>query len=710
MTGSAVGLDALFQPRSIAVIGASATPAKIGGRPIAALKRLGYAGEIYPVNPTAPEIQGLPAYPTVQAIGRPVDLVIVAVPAPMVLDALRDAAAAGVKAAVVFSSGFAEVDEAGRAMQAEITALARETGLRILGPNCLGVMSGDNAVYASFTPVIDQGLTPRGGIGLVSQSGAFGGFAYAMARQRGLGLSHWVTTGNESDIDLAACLEWLVDDSATRVILAYMEGCRDGPALIRALKKARAARKPVVIVKVGRTDLGAAAAASHTAALAGADAIYDAVFRQFGVYRAATIEEAFDVAYAASVAGLPRGRTLGMLTVSGGAGVLMADAAATYGLEAPPMPQAAQDQILARISFASARNPVDVTGQVGSDPELTPLAYRLMLGDAGYDSLVVFLSAAGLSAGAPGSVQLAVDMRARFPDRIIAISSLFPPDLQRQMDEAGVLTFADPSRAVMAIAALAQIADATGAAEIAEQPSAPVELPSGAVDEAAALAVLSAAGIPTVPLRLARSADEAVSAAEALGYPVVAKIVSADILHKTEIGGVALNLADAQAVRDAYAAVTARARSARPDAAIAGVLIAPMVRGGVECILGVQRDPVFGPMVMFGLGGVMVEALRDVSFRLAPFGLEEAHRMIDEIRTRAVLDGWRGRPAADVDALARALVALSRFAAAAGERLESVDINPFLARPPGEGALALDAVLIARGAAAAHTPALEPAS
>jgi acyl-CoA synthetase (NDP forming) len=695
MSGSS-SLDALFSPRSIAVIGASATPAKIGGRPISHLKRFGYAGPIYPVNPNAPEIQGLRAYPTVAAIGEPVDMVIVAVPAPMVLDALHDAAAAGVKAAVVFSSGFAEVSETGRAMQAEITALAEQSGMRILGPNCLGVMSGEGAVYASFTPVVLQGATPNGGIGLVSQSGAFGGFAYAMARERGLGLSHWVTTGNEADVELADCLEWLVDDPATSVVLAYMEGCRDGAALVRALKKAQAARKPVVIVKVGRTDLGAQAAASHTAALAGADAIYDAVFRQFGAYRAATIEDAFDIAYAVAVAGLPRGRTLGMLTVSGGAGVLMADAAASGGLEAPPMPQAAQDKILARVSFASARNPVDVTGQVGSDPELTPLAYELMLGEAGYDSLVMFLSASGLSPGGAESVQLAAQMRARYPDRVIALSSLFTPDLQREMDTAGVLAFVDPSRAVKAIAALAQIATAPGAA--ADAAVEPFKLAAGALDEVAALDRLAAADVPVVPHQLARNPDEAVAAAEALGYPVVAKIVSADILHKTEIGGVALNLADAWAVREAYAALTTRAGAARPEARLQGVLIAPMVGGGVECILGVQRDPVFGPMVMFGLGGILVEALRDVSFRMAPFDLDEAHRMIDEIRARAILDGWRGRPPADIDALAAALVALSRFAAGAGDTLESVDINPFMVLPQGKGAMALDAVLITREA------------
>ena len=686
-------LDSFFRPRSVAVIGASSTPTKIGGVPVAYFKRLGFKGPIYPVNPQQNEIQELKAYPSVSAIGQPVDLAVVAVPAVGVLNALSDAAKAGVKAVVLFSSGFAEVGEEGARMQAKLSELSRESGMRILGPNCLGVMSGASGVYATFSPVANTGTAPLGSVGLVSQSGAFGGFAYSLARERGVGLSHWITTGNESDVQLADCLDWLVDDADTKVVLAYMEGCRDGARLIAALKKARAAKKPIVIVKVGRTELGAAAAASHTAALAGADAIYDAVFRQYGVYRAGTIEEAFDVAYAVSVAGLPRGNSIGMLTVSGGAGVLMADAAAGSSLDARPLPEEAQKKILARVSFASARNPVDITGQVTSDPELQPLAYELMLKDGNYDSLVAFQAAAGLSpAHGPTLVQLACDMRAKYPDRVIAVTSLFTPALHKKLDEGRVLAFADPSRAVRAIAALARFAENQGKDETPVKGAA-VNLPAGALSEVAAMALLSATGLPMVPHKLAKTADEAAAAAESIGFPVVAKIVSPDILHKTEIEGVALNLRDRAAVSNAFATLMAKVAAARPKAKLDGVMIAPMISGGVECILGVQRDPVFGSVVMFGLGGILVEALRDVSFRLAPFGLTEAHRMIDEIKARAVLDGWRGRPAADVDALAKALVALSQFAAAAGDRLDSIDLNPFVVLPRGNGAVALDAVL-----------------
>lgn len=689
-------LDSLFRPKSIAVIGASSTPTKIGGVPIAHLKRYGYKGPIYPINPQSETIQDLRAYKSVKDVGKEIDLAIVAVPAGIALNALKEAAEAKVKSVVLFTSGFAEIGEAGAIAQREIAELSRKSGMRILGPNCLGVMSGESAVYATFSPVAGTGIAKVGNIGLVSQSGAFGGFAYSLARDRGLGLSHWVTTGNESDVELADCLDWLVDDDATKVILAYMEGCRDGARLLRALDKARAARKPIVIVKVGRTELGAAAAASHTAALAGADAIYDAVFKQYGVWRAGTIEEAFDVAYAVSVAGTARGKSIGMLTVSGGAGVMMADAAASLGLDAKPLPEAAQQQILARISFASAVNPVDVTGQITSDSEVMPLAYRLMLEDGGYDSMVVFQSAAGLSAlRGDELVQQAVEMRAQYPDRVFAVCSLFTPERHQKLDDGKVLAFADPARAVRAIAALASYAT-LGAPAAVTKGLPKVDLPRGTLSEAGALAALKAAGIPVMPHKVAASAADATAAAESFGFPVVAKIVSPDILHKTEIGGVMLNLQDKGQVASAFDELMARAKNAKPNAKIEGVLIAPMVRGGVECILGVQRDPVFGPVVMFGLGGVLVEALRDVSFRLAPFDNAEAVRMIDSIKARAVLNGWRGAPAADIAALADALAALSRYAAAAGDKLESIDVNPFVVLPKGKGAMALDAVLVAK--------------
>lgn len=697
-------LSRLFCPASIAVIGASATAGKIGSIPIELLRRFGYAGHIYPVNPKGGEIQGLPAYASLSAIDGDVDLAILAVPAALAYDALADARPGQLKGAVAFTSGFAETGEAGRAEQTRLAALAADKGIRLLGPNCLGFMNIRDNVYATFSPAPAGGTVRAGSIGMVSQSGAFGAYAYTMARERGLGLSYWISTGNEADIDVAECIAWLADDPATRVIMAYMEGCRHGGKLKAALAKAQAAGKPVVVTKVGRTSAGAQAAASHTAALAGDDAVYDALFRQYGVRRAHTIESFFNIGYALDVCGhAPADRSIGIMTVSGGVGALMADDAEEAGLALPPLPLSAQQEILRRVPFAGPRNPVDITGQVTSEPGLLDDAAELMLREGQYGSLLVFLAAAGASEAMwPRFRQFAQKVRETHPATPLAMCSLFNAERRRELEAMGCMVFTDPSAAVRALAAIAPPADAQASAvqhDDADKAVRAVSLPTGPLSEAGALALLDEAGIPVMPFATANSADEAVASAAHIGYPVVLKIVSADITHKSDIGGVRLNLRDADAVRAAYRDIRASVERNAPGAAIEGVMVAPMIAGGVECILGVQRDPVFGPVVMFGLGGVFVETMKDVSFRLAPFGEDEARRMIREVKARALLEGARGRPVADVDALARALARLSQFAVAMESQIDAIDINPFVAMPEGKGALALDAVVVRRAGA-----------
>jgi acyl-CoA synthetase (NDP forming) len=595
----------------------------------------------------------------------------------------------------MFTSGFAEIGAAGEAAQRRIAALAARTGMRVLGPNCLGAMNLPHRLFATFAPPVGMGAFATGPIGLVSQSGAFGGFSFALARERGIGLSAWATTGNEADVEFSDCLAWLARDDNTRAILGYMEGCRNGAKLVAALEAVRAAGKPLVIVKVGRSAAGAAAAASHTASLTGEDAVYDAVFRQHGVWRARSIEEFFDLGYAAAVGHLPRGRSVAMVTVSGGVGALMADDAAEHGLEAPALPEAAQAAIRAIVPFAGTRNPIDVTGQVANDSTILGRIFEIIVSGGQYDSLVSFVSARGLAkAGAPELVEIARRLRAERPELLVAFCSLFRAELRQALEFQGCLTFDDPSRAMRALGALGFFATS-----LRRRPAAPiaapqVTVPPGAASEVEALGVLGAAGIPVVPHVLARTAEEAAAAAEHFVGPVAVKIVSRDIMHKSDIGGVRLGVAGAAAAREAFAAVSAAARRAMPGAPIDGALVAPMVGGGVECILGVQRDPVFGAVVLFGLGGIHVEALKDASFRLAPFDEAEALRMIREIRAFPILAGMRGREPCDLGALARALASLSRFAAGAGESLATLDINPFLVLPEGQGAVALDAVLV----------------
>ena len=457
-------LSRLFDPQGIAIVGASATPGKIGAMPVSLLLQHGYGGRIVPVNPRADTIAGLPAVPGLDALDADIDLAILAVPAAHAAQALECARPGQVGAAVVFTSGFSETGARGAAEQDRLCAIARERGIRLLGPNCLGFMNVRRNVYATFSPAPANGIVAAGGIGMVTQSGAFGAYAYSMARERGLGLSHWISTGNEADIDVADCIEWLAGDTHTRVIMAYMEGCRDGAKLRRALSAARAAGKPVVVTKIGRTQAGAQAAASHTAALAGDDAVYDALFRQYGALRARTIEEFFNLGYALDTwKRPPQGRRLGIFTISGGVGALMADDAADSGLTLPEPAADAQARLLERVPFASGRNPVDVTGQAVSEPGLLLATADDMLADGRYDALAVFLAAAGSSEALwPTFEAFARQMQARHPDVPLAISALFPPARRRELERLGCLVFPDPSAAVRTIAAVAAMASHSG--------------------------------------------------------------------------------------------------------------------------------------------------------------------------------------------------------------------------------------------------------
>ncbi|MCT9810664.1 acetate--CoA ligase family protein [Acidovorax sp. Be4] len=700
-------LSALFSPRSIAIVGASATPSKIGGIPLDYLLRFGFQGPLYAVNPRGGLVQGLAAHASLDAIGAPVDLAIFAIPAALVPAALDDAIAAGVKSIVLFSSGFAEIGDQGAAEQARLAHKARAAGIRLIGPNCLGFMHLARNVYATFSPAPGVGRVQPGRIGLVSQSGAFGAYAYSMARERGIGLSLWATTGNEADVQVADCLAWLAQDPGTDVIMAYMEGCRDGPKLRAALALAQANHKPVVMVKVGTTALGAEAAASHTASLAGDDAVYDAIFRQYGVLRAHTLSEFFDLAASAAIAGTPRDRSIGLFTLSGGVGAMMADDASAAGLDVRPLSSEAQQTLRDWVPFAAPRNPVDITGQVTNDFTLMERSARVMLEDQNFASWMGFFAAAGASDKVwPVLHQLVTSLRAAYPDTVLAICTLLSPARRAEIEALGCLVFSDPSVGIRTIAALA----GRGARPVSAPVRTlalpePVRLPPGTLSEPMGLALLSGAGVPVVEHHLVQSADEAVLALTALGGEIALKIASADIPHKSDIGGVALGLRSAEQVQAAFARMQTSVRAAQPTARLDGVLAARMVRGGVECIAGVHRDPVFGPVLMFGLGGVHVEILRDVSLRALPVTRAEVQAMVLELKGLPLLQGARGRPAVDLESIADSLLALADFATAAGDTLQSAEINPLIARPAAEGGcVAVDALVIGHAAPAAASP------
>jgi acyl-CoA synthetase (NDP forming) len=693
----AADLDSLFRPRSVAILGASEDATRISGRPVRYLIEGGFKGGIYPVNPNRETVQGLKAYKSLADLPEVPDVAVIALPLALTEKAVRECAEWGVRGAIIFAAGYAESGEEGIAIQNRIVDIARAGGLRLLGPNCLGIFNPQIGFYGTFTQSLDREMPKPGPLGIVSQSGAYGSHIAYLARQRGIGINYWITTGNEADIDVSEALEWMAVQPDVKVIMAYVEGVRNGPRFRQALELARLNRKPVVMMKVGSSEAGAKAATSHTASLAGADAIYDALFRQYGVHRATTTDEQIDVAYACARGIFPKSNRLGVVTLSGGAGVLICDAAARHGLDVAPMPDAAQRKLKDLLPFASVMNPVDTTAQALNDMTLLSKNMEVILEEGGYDALLGFFSTVPNTRTLSGPLKKAIaDGCARFSDRLIVMSMIGDPDVVSDYEASGFLVFTDSERAVVAIAALTKFAQAFARAappaSVAEAPP----LTGDSLSERAAKKLLAGVGIPFLDEKMAGSAGEAGAAADAIGYPVVLKIVSPDIEHKTEIGGVLVGVADRNAVDRGYAELMDRAAKHRPDAAIEGVLVAPMAKEGVETIIGVMRDPVFGPAVMFGLGGVHVEVLKDVSFRLAPFDRDEAMRMIDQIRGRALLDGVRGAPPSDVDALADVLVKLATFAAAHPDDLETIDLNPVLVRPKGQGVVALDALVVPR--------------
>ena len=687
-------LTGMLAPQSVAMLGASSDATRIGGRPIAYMLAQNFAGRLYPVNPRRDEVQGLKAYPNVAALPEVPDVGIVAVAAEIAVQAVQDLATAGVKNVIVLSAGFAEVDDAGAAEQARMVAIAHKAGIRLLGPNCLGLFNRRSNFYPTFTAAFEGGWPIPGRIGIASQSGAYGTHVFAAMRDRGIGTGICVTTGNEADVTIGDVIGWMVEDPETDVIAAYAEGIRESESFIAALTAARAARKPIVMMKVGRSALGGAAAKSHTASIAGDDAVTDAVLAEFGVVRARTTEELIDIAVTAARRIYPVGNTLGVFTVSGGAGVLISDVAEQIGLPMPEMPQHAQDKLRAIIPFSSPRNPVDCTAQVSNIPTALNDFAESIVADGGYSSILAFWSQAGATKTNVERLRATLGpVQARHPGRLWVLSVLAPREIEAQYEQDGLVVIGDPTRATIAIHAMGRFGDAFAAPPPMAPPVVPMlALPAATPSEADAKRLLAQAGITSAPEQACASVEDAVAAAAKFGFPVVMKILSPDIVHKSEIGGVLLDIASAEAVRAGFATLMQRG-GAVAGARLEGVLVAKQLKGGVECIMGIHRDPVFGPVAMFGLGGIFVEILKDVVFRRCPFGVDVAEEMIRSIKGAPLLLGARGRPQTDITALAAMLSRLSVFAHQAGERLQGIDLNPVFAMPAGQGAFAVDAVI-----------------
>jgi acetate---CoA ligase (ADP-forming) len=676
----------LLRPQSVAVIGASADPAKTSGRPVSFLQKHGFAGAIYPVNPKVERIGGLTCYPDVAALPAVPDVGI----------AVRELAQRGAAAAVVLAAGYTETGAEGALRQKELLQAAGS--MRILGPNTIGLVNLTDNIVLSASGALAMDHFPAGPIGLVSQSGGILGALLSRAAARGIGLSKLVSTSNEADLELSDFIEFLAADDATRVIALYVEAIRHPDHFRNAVRKAHQAGKPVVAFKIGRSEAGAKAAVSHTGALAGSDRMYDALFRQLGVIRAKTFEDLLDVPAALAAGRKLGGKRVAILTSTGGAGTIVSDSLGIAGFEtpAPDAETAAQLAALQSGSHANLdRNPVDLT-LAGLHPDILRGAIRTLLESPSYDALVVI---AGSSAvGSPRLLADAVHDCLPLSDKpVIAYVSPYAPNVGAVLTARGVPAYASAESCASALSGLL-LAARSRQGEVASSPERQVDISDfsqGSLDEVEAKALFARFGIPAVNERIVETPEDAEAAARELGGKVVLKILSGEITHKSDVGGVAVNLTpDTVGGRlTAMANDVEKATGKRPQR----FLVQEMVAGGTELILGLHRDPL-GTAVLLGMGGVTAELFKDTTMRLLPpqggLSREEARSMLHDLITWPLLDGFRGRPKADVEALVSAIVAFSLMAAQLGERLTEAEINPVFVLPAGQGVRAADGVVV----------------
>jgi acyl-CoA synthetase (NDP forming) len=696
-----VRFEGLFHPRGVAIIGASSDLTRIGGHPIKAMKNAGFTGGIFLVNPKYQEMHGLKCYPDAQSIGQPCDLAIIAVPAPAVANAVRDCGAAGIAYAVVLTAGFRETGAEGRELEAELKRAVKESGVRIVGPNCQGMLSLQARVWAAFGSVADETDFRPGDVSCAFQSGGFGYAIVNLAEAQGLGFRYCVSSGNETDIDTPELLSAFLDDVGTSVIFAYLEGTPDARRLLDVGRKSLLTGKPVMVWKAATTDAGIKAAASHTANMTGSYDLYRAALRQAGLIEVDDVEPIVDIAKLFAQGRLPKGNSVGVLSISGGSGIVYADAAVRGGMTLPSFSDATL-AALRRIvpSFGSPENPADVTASFFNDMNLFTSALEIVLADPRLDQLSILLaSISGPSARRAAEAIAAVANRTDKPLHV-AWSGRHAKSAEtiKAFSDAGVPFITTPVRLARAAAVLARFA-ADQRRLLPRRPpevTTPkgLELPAGAasLSETESKALLRAFGIPIAKEVFVPSGADAAVAVRGLAPPYAVKVVSRDIPHKTEAGGVKLRVAK-DALADAVRGVTASALAAKPAAKIDGVLVSEMAQG-IEALIGVINDESFGPTIALALGGVLTEVLKDATYRIAPFDLETAREMIADLRGARLFDGYRGKPPADKEALAQTLVAVSTMATALGPRLKELDINPVFVGPEGGGVVAADALLV----------------
>jgi acyl-CoA synthetase (NDP forming) len=696
-------LRPLLTPASIAIIGASSRPDSLAGRPLAHLQRQRFPGPIYPINPQRTEIAGLPCYPSVEAVPQAPELALIVLPGAHVLPALEGCARLGVRAAVVISSGFAEVDGDGASKQKKMGELAAATDMVICGPNSIGILNFVDNIPLTFAPNSDIGRRQPGRAAFVSQSGGLMASLGNRLFDAAVGLNYAIATGNEADLTLVEALEYLAEEPSTDTLIAIIEEIRDGPRFLALCRRLLHLGKPLIAHKIGRSEVGSAAVRSHTGALAGSYRALQAVFRQFGVIEAPDLDDIIDLAATVAAGHWPRGNNIAIVTSSGGAGAAAADSADDLALRVSPFDAQTQQRLrefLPGFSAGAVQNPFDVTAQAIENPSASAEIARILLADATVDGLVMISPGAAEQGQERAEQLIAATATTDKPFLQVLLSGSVAALMCETLRRAGVPVFHSPAKAMAAITRLRHFVRARELASLRQERRAEVRerllealAKSGSQStEYEVKRLLQRFGITVVEERLARSAEEAVSAAEELGYPVVVKVHSPDITHKTEVGGVRLNLTNAKRVREAYSSVLAGAAQSAPRAKLDGVLVSRMVDVRLELIAGFHTDPTFGPLVLFGLGGIWAEALNDVAMRPAPIAQDEVEEMVQELRGAALLRGARGLPGIQPGALQCLLLALSDIAVASAGQLEGIDINPAAVTADGR-LIVLDASL-----------------
>lgn len=699
-------LTPLFDPKSVAVIGASQRQGTVGHAILKNLISAKFNGKIYPVNPKAETLEGLKCYPSVAKIAESVDMAVIIVTSAAVPEVIKECAAKGVKAVIVISAGFKEVGAEGKKLEQEIIRIADEAGIPILGPNCLGLINTSVGVSmnASFAP-----STPKAGnIAFISQSGALGTAVLDYAKGKGIGFSKFISLGNKANVNELDILRYLENDDETDVILLYVEDLVDGRGFIdtaRDITGNIAHTKPILAIKSGRTPQGAKAASSHTGSLMGSDEVYDAIFAQSGVLRVDSVGEIFDYAIAFSNKRLPKGDRIAIITNAGGPGIMATDSCVRYGLKmAEIAPETVTELKKYLPATANFSNPIDVIGDAQVDRYLAALKY--VIADPGVDGIIVILTPQAMT-DIQGTAKAIVEA-AKTTDKPILSCFMGLADVTagvKILEENRIPHYPFPGEAAHTMAVMAQYhnwisrprtqfksyktdkAKVTAILESAKKAGLKM-LP---INES--MEVFKAYGLPLLPFGFAKSEAETVKLAKEVGFPVVLKVISQDVIHKFDFGGVKLNLKSEAEVKDAYGDMMKSILSKLPNAKIDGVFVQQMAPKGREVILGMNRDPHFGPILMFGLGGIYVEALKDVTFRVAPIRQTGARHMIEGIRAYPILKGVRGEAPADMDMMIECLTRLSQLSMEQ-PLIDEVDLNPLLVYNQGEGAKVIDARII----------------